>query len=202
MVRKKTIENLILKTEGNFTAKNLVKNYPLIFSDYKKDVAKSYITVVLHDLWKKRQIKKVKRGLFTNSSNFVEIDWNDWNSIIDFYTKEDNGFIAKDFLYYKNNLVSTFPQKLVVYSNLVTRKKIKGNIEIRPTKIVINQYNKAIFEIYEIIRILNYNEAKDVKKLKELLDKKRVSFSEMKKYSSLFKMRYKKFQKFLGFFNI
>ena len=202
MVRKKTIENLILKTEGNFTAKNLVKNYPLIFSDYKKDEAKRYITVVLHDLWKKHQIKKVKRGMFTNSLNFVEIDWNDWNSIIDFYTKEDNGFIAKDFLYYKNNLVTTFPQKLVVYSNLVTRKKIKGNIEIRPTKIVINQHNKAIFEIYEIIKILNYNEAKDVKKLKELVDKKGISLGEMKKYSSLFKMRYKKFQKFLGFFDI
>ena len=202
MVRKNTIENLVLKSGGNFTAKNLVKKYPLIFSDYKFETATRYVTVVLHDLWKRHKIKKIKRGLFTNDQNIEEIDWKDWNSVIEFYTKDDNGFIAKDFLYYKNDLITNFPKKLVIYSNLVFYKKQKNNIEIRPTKIVINSQNKVIFELYEMIKILDYNEGKDVKKLKEIIDSNSISISQIKKYSSLFKMRYKKFKKFLGFFDI
>ena len=193
MIRKTTIEKIILKFEGKFSAKEIYLSNRIIFDQkYSEKKSLSYITVVLHTLWKNKKIKKVGRGIFTNQEDYQEINFNDWNSMISFYCNDNNGFVAKEWLWNKHGLIEDYPKKLVIYTNLIQTPKKQGNIEIKPTKIVINAKTVKIFELYELIQVADFRNDKHYRIIDRFIVDNNLDFDEIKSYNQFFKRRFNK----------
>ncbi len=193
MIRKTTIEKIILKFEGKFSAKEIYLSNRIIFDQkYSEKKSLSYITVVLHTLWKNKKIKKVSRGIFTNQEDYQEINFNDWNSMISFYCNDNNGFVAKEWLWNKYGLIEGYPKKLVIYTNLIQTPKKQGNIEIKPTKIVINAKTVKIFELYELIQVADFRNDKHYRIIDRFIVDNNLGFDEIKSYNQFFKRRFNK----------
>ncbi len=196
MIRKSTIAKIILNFEGKFSAKDIyLKNMILFSQSYNKKKSLNYITVILHILWKENKIKKVERGIFTNDESYIQVDFNNWGSVIKFYCENDNGFVAQEWLWNKHGFLNEFPKKLVIYSNLVKRAKKHGNIEIKPTKIPINSETRKIFELYELVQIADFRNESHYLKIKLFIKENKLKLEQIKSYNQFFKRRYVKLMK-------
>ena len=196
MIRKATIESIILNFQDKFRAKDIyLKNRMIFDQEYSEKKSLNYITVVLHDLWKAKKIKKVKRGVFTNSKNYTEVDFSDWNSVIKFYCTNDNGFVAREWLWQKYGLIDEFPKKLTIYSNMVSRPKKTGNIEVKPTKIPLGEGNIKIFELFELVQVADFRLKKHFMVIDGFIKENKLKFDDIKAYNKFFKRRFAKIVK-------